>query len=59
MSAVIGGRQAFWTYWLSYSAPFQLLRIRCPNRQTRDPLKDPWLMAYTRPIIDASAPVHE
>ncbi|WP_340568472.1 hypothetical protein [Stenotrophomonas sp. G106K1] len=60
MSAIIGDRQGFWTYWLSYSAPFQL-HTNPPygDGLVRDLLKDPWLSAHTRPIIDVSASAND
>lgn len=60
MSAIIGDRQAFWTYWLSYSAPFQLqANPSSGDGQVRNLLKDPWLSAHTRPIVDVSTPAHD
>nr|WP_180166552.1 hypothetical protein [Stenotrophomonas sp. SbOxS2]NYT99400.1 hypothetical protein [Stenotrophomonas sp. SbOxS2] len=60
MSATIGGRQAFWTYWLSYSAPFQLHENPpSGDGQVRSLLKDPWLSAHTRPIVDVSTTAHD
>ncbi len=55
MSSIIGDRQAFWRYWISYSAPFQLhANPFSDGRQIRDLLKDPWLSVHRRPIIDVS-----
>lgn len=60
MDAMIGCRQAFWTYWLSHSEPFQLDAYPSSgDRQARDLLKDPLLSAHTRPVIDVSASAHE
>lgn len=60
MDAIIGCRQAFWTYWLCHSEPFQLdAHPSSEDRQARDLLKDPLLSAHTRPVIDVSASAHE
>jgi lauroyl/myristoyl acyltransferase len=60
MDAIIGCRQAFWTYWLCHSEPFQLhAHPSSEARQARDLLKDPLLSVHTRPVIDVSASAHE
>jgi hypothetical protein len=52
MDAIIGCRQAFWTYWLCYSEPFQLnAHPSSEDRQARDLLKDPLLSAHTVPSL--------
>ncbi|MDV3470265.1 hypothetical protein RZA67_16240 [Stenotrophomonas sp. C3(2023)] len=53
MSELIGSRQAFWTYWLGYSAPFQLNQKPWSDEvRRRALLSDPLLSVHTRPVVD-------